>query len=226
MEPNKEKIIKLHVKRTMENLEKNNIGVSYIPSAKDLPALMKKLIPEGSTVASGGSITLAQSGILDLVKNGDYTYIDRADPSLNAQEKHERNLQSFRCDVYLSSANAITERGELYLVDGSNNRVAAVLYGPEKVYIIAGCNKIVSNLEEAANRVKQLAAPANCVRLDKETFCREKGQCVAPSCDDKNLMSVPAGACTKGICSSFLVLGHQLIKERIHVLLVGEDLGY
>ncbi len=226
MDPNKSRIVKLHVKKTMENLEKNNMGVSYIPSAKDLPSLMTSLIPKGSLVGAGGSVSLQESGVLDVVKNGDYRFIDRNDPSLTAEEKHQKNLLGFQADVYLTSANAITERGELYLVDGSNNRVAALLYGPKKVYVIVGYNKIVANVNEAVNRVKQMAAPANCVRLNKETFCVEKGHCIAPSCDDKNLMAVPAGACTTGVCGSFLVVGHQLIKERIHVLIVGDTLGY
>jgi len=226
MEINKERIVKLHVKRTMENLEKNNMGVSYVPSASDLPSLIASLIPKGATVSSGGSTTLQESNVIDLLKHGEFTYIDRNDPSLNAQEKHERNLQGFTSDVYLSGANAVTERGELYFVDGSNNRVAAVLYGPAKVFIVVGYNKIVANVNEAVNRVKQMAAPANCVRLNKETFCLEKGHCVAPFCDDKNLMSIPSGACTTGICSSFVLLGRQMVKERIHVFIVGEELGY
>ena len=226
MNPNKERIIKLQVKKTMENLEKNNMGVSFIPSAKDLPALISSLIPKDSLVGAGGSMTLQESGIIDALKNGDYRFIDRNVPGISAEDKYQKNMEGLQSDVYLSSANAITQRGELYFVDGTNNRLAALLYGPKKVYVVVGYNKIVANVKEAVNRVKQMAAPTNSVRFNKETFCVKHGHCVAPLCDENHLMAIPPGACDEGICSSFLLLGHQSVKERIHVLIVGEELGY
>ena len=96
-------------------------------------------------------------------------------------------------DIYFSSANALTERGEIYVVDGSNNRLGALLWGPEKVYVIVGQNKIVRNLSEAVNRVKRLAAPANAVRLSKDTHCSKTGVCIAPKISEDNLMAIPAG---------------------------------
>lgn len=88
---------------------------------------------------------------------------------------------NFSTDAYFTSANAITENGELYNVDGNSNRIAAIAYGPESVIVVAGYNKIVKNLDEAINRVKSTAAPANTVRLNCKTYCNETGD--APHLD-------------------------------------------
>lgn len=226
MDVNKQKIMRLHVRKAMDNLEKNNYGVSYVPQKEDIVPLFSSLIEKGSVVGASGSVTLSETGLISFVKQHECTFIDRFSPNLTKEELYEKNMQHLHCDIYLASANAITQRGEIYCVDGSNNRLAALLYGPKKVYIIVGHNKIVTNVKEGINRVKQLAAPANATRLDKDTYCVTHGHCVAPLHDDNHLMSIPPHACDKGICSSFLVLGRQGAKERIHVIIVGEDLGY
>ena len=121
--------------------------------------------------------------------------------------------KSFFSDTYLTSTNAITENGELYNVDGYGNRVAAMIYGPKSVIVVAGINKIVKDLDQAVERVKRIAAPANSIRLDKNTPCTKTGYCVDCKKDDR-------------ICCSYTVLGHQKQKNRIKVILVGESLGY
>lgn len=226
MDMNKAKIIRLQVRRAMDNLEKNNYGVSYVPLKEDIVPLFSSLIEKDSVVGASGSVSLQETGLINFVKHHECTFIDRFSPSLTKEELYEQNMKHLSSDIYLASANAITERGEIYCVDGSNNRLAALLYGPKQVYIIVGHNKIVPNLKDAVNRVKHIAAPANATRLDRDTFCVTHGHCVAPLIDDKHLMSIPPNACNNGICSSFLVLGRQSIKERIHVIIVGEDLGY
>ncbi len=226
MDKNKEKIMRLHVRRAMDNLIKNNYGVSYVPLKTDIVPLFSSLIEKGAVVGASGSVSLNETGLIDFVKQFGCTFIDRFSPRLTKEELYEQNMKHLHSDIYLASANAITERGEIYCVDGSNNRLAALLYGPKKVYIIVGHNKIVANVKDGVNRVKHLAAPANATRLDRDTYCVTHGHCVAPFIDEKHLMSIPPHACDNGICSSFLVLGRQAIKERIHVIIVGEDLGY
>ncbi len=226
MDVHKEKIVRLHVKKAMANLEKNNYGVSYVPDREGVVSLLSSLIPEGSVIGSGGSVTLNETGVIELVKNGNYTYLDRYEAGISREESMARTRKHVDADIYLSSANAVTEHGELYCVDGSNNRLAALLFGPKKVYVVVGVNKLVRNLREAALRVKQVAAPANAVRLSKDTHCSLKGACMAPDFSDDNLMVTPPGACPEGICSSYLVLGHQKFAQRIHVIIVGEELGY
>ncbi|MBN2860056.1 MAG: lactate utilization protein [Sphaerochaetaceae bacterium] len=226
MDVHKEKIIRLSIKRTMNNLEKNNFGVSYVPDREGVISLLSSLVPENSVIGAGGSVTLKESGVTDFLRSGKFSYLDRYASALSREEVREVTRAHLASDIYFSSANALTERGEIYVVDGSNNRLGALLWGPAKVYVIVGQNKIVRNLSEAVNRVKTLAAPANAVRLSKDTHCSKTGICIAPKISDENLMAIPAGTCTNGICSSFLVLGHQNIPQRIHVIIVGEDLGY
>ncbi len=226
MDIHKEKIMRLKVHKVMDNLEKNNYGVSYVPRKEDVVTLFSSLIEKGSIVGASGSMTLVETGLIKFVKEHECTFIDRFSPSLTKEELYEQNMKHLSSDIYLASANAITERGEIYCVDGSNNRLAALLYGPKKVYIVVGHNKIVPHLKDAVNRVKQLAAPANSTRLSRDTYCVTHGHCVAPFIDDKHLMSIPPNGCNKGICSSFLVLGRQAAKERIHVIIVAEELGY
>ena len=121
--------------------------------------------------------------------------------------------QAFTCDTYLMSANAITENGELYNVDGNGNRVAALMFGPKSVIVIAGWNKIVPDLEAARQRVRQIAAPANTTRLNTQTPCKVLGSCQDCHSDSR-------------ICCDYTVLGQQRIKGRVKVILVGEELGY
>jgi len=197
----------------MEALSNNNMKPYYVETRDQVVPLLKELIEEGSTVAFGGSQTLDQCAVLPFIRNGSFTVLDRYAPGLTPQELKELYRKSFSADVYLSSINAITEDGWLYAVDGSGNRVAALIYGPEKVIIIAGINKIVENLDEAATRVERIAGPANAMRLNLKTPCVEQGVC--QDCNDDSR-----------ICCSYIALGHQKPKGRISVILVGEGLGY
>ena len=136
---------------------------------------------------------------------------------MDPQEVYRR---TFSADVFLTSANAITEEGELYNVDGNGNRVAALIYGPQRVIVVAGVNKIVRNLQEAISRVKYVAAPANGVRLGTNTPCSHTGRCA--QCEG----GMTAGcASEKRMCCQYVVTGYQRT-DRIRVVLVGEELGY
>lgn len=160
------------------------------------------------------------------LRSGDYRFFDRYEPGLSAKQVRKVFLDSFTADTYLTSANAVTEHGELYCVDGTSNRVAAMLYGPEKVVVIVGWEKIVPDLAAAVVRVKTVAAPANAVRLDCDTYCVKNGRCMSPVCDGRNIMALPAGACENSICCNSVVLSRQRQKGRITVLIVGEETGY
>ena len=145
MDANKQKIITERIKRTISALEKNHIKASYAPTKSD-------------------AVKQAESGVMDLMKSSRYHYIDRS--------KGEKELcQAHNADVFFMSSNAITENGELYNVDGNCNRVSALAHGPKKVVILAGYNKIVPDLSAAIERVKEIAAPANGIRLGVQTPC-------------------------------------------------------
>ncbi|HHW45960.1 MAG TPA: lactate utilization protein [Clostridiales bacterium] len=224
MDANAKKVLDLRVKRTMENLEKNNMKPYFVEKRSDVVPLVKQLLKPGETVAVGGSVTLAETGVLDLLRSGEYNFLDRYRPGLTRPEVEEIFIKSFSADTYISSSNAITENGELYNVDGNSNRVAAILYGPKSVIIVAGCNKIVRTLDDAVMRVKQIAAPANTSRLSCETYCNKAGQCVALA---SNTNGITAGcASADRICCNYVISAKQRQKDRIKVIIIGEPAGY
>ncbi len=212
------------IEKTIRALNKNNIAGIYVPAVADVVPAVQKLLDEGDAVAFGGSMSLYESGVIDHLRSGRYRLLDRDNPALSHEQVQEIQRQSFCADAYLCSANAVTENGEIYNVDGRGNRAAATIYGPKSVIMVVGCNKLVCDLEEAVRRVKKIAAPANAVRLGRDTYCAHKGECMS--------LAVKASGMTDGcnspgrICAQYTVLGWQLQKERIKVLLVGEALGY
>ena len=226
MDAHRNRVRELSIARTIERLRKNNMESAYLPTAQDVVPMVRSILEEGCSIALGGSMTLAEAGVLKLVRSEQYRLIDRYEQGLSTEQMHQRLVAGFSADVFLTSVNAITEHGELYCVDGTSNRVAPLLFGPKRVLVIAGWQKIVPTLQDAVNRVKRIAAPANAMRLEKDTPCVKTGHCIAPYCDERHLMSIPTGACDSGICSNMVVMGHQSRKGRITVLIVGEHLGY
>lgn len=212
------------VNKTLDALRKNNMQAYFCPTAEEVCPLVKTLINKGDTVTHGGSVTLQQTKIPALLSNGDYTYLDRDKPGLTREEIEEIYRKAFFADVYFTSSNAITENGELYNVDGNSNRTAAILYGPKSVIVIAGYNKIVPDINEAIARVKYQAAPQNTVRLDCKTYCAKMGQCVSLNKED----SLLSDGCKSEarICCNYVVSAQQRHKDRIKVIIVGEQLGY
>lgn len=209
------------IRSVMENLEKNRIAVEYLEKKEDVLSRIRELIPAGSIVASGGSSTLNETGVIELLKSGDYTYLDRMAPDLTPEQRQEMAIKGNTADYYLCSSNAITEAGELYNVDGNCNRIAAIAFGPKSVIMVVGINKIVPDLDAAIRRVKTIAAPLNTKRLNCDTYCRTAGVCMGVD-----------GAMTDGchsparICCNYLISAQQRVPNRIRVILVGESLGF
>ena len=209
------------IQKTIEALRKNYIDCTYVAKKEDVIPLLKTILKPGDTVSHGGSETLKECGVRDLVTSGDYNYLDRSVPGLTPEEITEVYRKSFFADVYLTSSNAITEKGELYNVDGNSNRIAAIAYGPSKVVFVAGINKIVPDIAAAIERVKKVAAPKNTKRLSCKTYCEAKGECMGISGD------MCSGCASDGrICCNYLVSAQQRVRGRMHVILVGEELGY
>lgn len=213
----------MNIEKTIKALEKNNMQVYFVADAAEAKAKVLSLIPEGATVANGGSMTLVDTGILDAVKSGSYRYLDRNMQGLSEKEKSMRLGEIMTCDYFLSSSNAITENGELYNVDGTSNRVNALLYGPKNVIIVAGVNKIVPDLASAVRRVKEIAAPKNCSRLNCNTYCFHKGHCV--SLDRGGDMADGCDSDSR-ICCNYTVMASQRLHDRVKIVLVNEKLGY
>lgn len=215
-------IIRLRMEKTKNALENNNMTAYTVKTKEEAADIVRSLLKKGDVIASGGSVTLNQCGITDIIKSPDYIYLDRN--SVAPDKTAEIFRKSFSADVYLCSSNAITENGELYNVDGNSNRVAAIAYGPKSVIIIAGYNKIVRNIEEASNRVKKTAAPANTVRLQCDTYCSKSVECAAFTKESQDITS--GCSSDERICCNFLISAKQRHKGRIKVILVAENLGF
>lgn len=210
----------MDIEKTLNNLKRNNMEPYFLDSKEEVIPLLEKLIGKDDTVAVGGSETLSKLGIIDFLRNN-RNFLDRFAPNLKRDEVMRIFRESFFADAYISSSNAITENGELYNVDGNGNRIAAITFGPKSVIIIAGINKIVKDTDEAIKRVKTIAAPKNCVRLDRNTYCSKNGVCV---CEDGKIGS---GCDSEDrICGTFAVAAKQVIKGRIKVIIVNETIGY
>ena len=209
------------IEKVLENLKKNRMEAHYVASKEQVVPLVKELVEEGAKVAIGGSMTLKETGVADLLKSGYYQFEDRSEPGISLQEKQKRERDAFFADAFFCSANAITENGELVNVDGYANRISAIAFGPQSVIVVAGINKIVEDVDAGIRRVKEIAAPLNTKRLSCDTYCKEKGKCLG-------LDGKMAEGCSspQRICSSYLVCGPQRQENRIKVILVGEELGY
>lgn len=202
------------IANTVEALKKNRMDADYIPTKEDLISRLKELLPEKTTIAVGGSMTLFETGVMDLITSDRYTYIDRDGKDLSTEEEiYRRKREVFLVDYLFTGTNAITEKGQLYNVDGMGSRVAPMSFGPKNVIVIAGFNKIVADLEEASQRVKSIAAPANNLRLNTENPCTKAGTCV--DCKSE-----------RRICSFEVVTEQQFVKDRIKVFILGEEYGY
>jgi len=226
MDKNKRTNREQQVERTIKALKKNNMEAVFIPSMDELLPAVRSLLTAGEKVAVGGSMSLNETGVTELLRSGEYTFLDRNKKGLSPSEVQQVLINSFSVDSYLSSVNAVTEHGELYCADGNSNRVAALLYGPKQVILIVSWDKIVPDLRAAVIRVKNIAAPANAMRLGCDTYCNTHGKCINATVSDDNLMALSAGACEHTICCNYVVFSRQKFAKRIKVLLVGESFGY
>lgn len=200
----------MDLERLRRSCENNRFAFSYVENKEECLALVDSLIHKEDMVSVGGSETLKECGIISYLENRkDIDYLDR----YHCEDPHEIFRKAFYADTYLTSTNAITMQGELYNVDGTGNRVAAMIYGPKKVLVIVGINKIVENMEEAIERVEKIAAIKNNIRLNKDNPCVRVGHCV--HCQQP-----------LRICRAYTKLSYSGELHRIHVIVVNEELGY
>jgi len=213
MDNNLQKIIDLRVEKTIKALEKNCMKGYYVKSEEELFNLIDSLIGNDKLITSGGSMTLNETGVTAYL-NDKYKgiFADRA--ACNSPEEIEEVFRkAYISDTYFASTNAVTENGELYNIDGNGNRVSAMIFGPKQVILVVGTNKIVPDLNAAEERLRKIACPANTVRLNCDTPCKEVGEC-------RNCHS-PAR-----ICCSYVTLAQQRKKDRIKVIFINGNYGY
>ncbi|CAO0824662.1 Lactate utilization protein [Desulfarculales bacterium] len=194
-------------------LKKNRMEGIYLADPAQVVPTVMSLIPHEATVGMGGSMTMMETGVVEALRQGPVWLIDRYESGISPAETMARLKRGLTADVFISGVNAVTEDGELVFVDATCNRVAPVLFGPDKVILIAGCNKIVPNLAYAQRRIRHFVAPTNAKRIGRKTPCALTGQC--EDC-----------ASPERICNATVVIHKQALPERMVVILVGAELGY
>lgn len=196
----------------MEQLKKRNMEGYFFENSVSCVKAITEMMEPGSAISWGGSETIKECGLMDAVKLGNYHLIDRLS-ARTPEESRELYAQAVMADYYLMSTNAITLEGELINIDGFGNRVACLIAGPRNVIVVAGMNKLVTDIASGYGRVKNIASPANVQRLHKNTPCFHTGRCgdcFSPDC----------------ICSQTVITRRSSLPGRIKIFLVAEDLGY
>ena len=196
----------------LKNLRARHFDACYCPNRTSALAAALRLIPQGSLVGWGGARSADQIGLQQALRDGPWRVIDRESMQTDA-EREQAAHDCLSADFFLTGANAVSLTGELVNIDGKGNRVAAIVFGPREIIVIAGMNKVMGDLDSAIARARQVAAPANAQRFDIKTPCAVTGQCA--DCHS------PARVCCTTTIHQF-----QRIKGRIKVLLVGEPLGF
>jgi len=199
----------LLAQKVIKGLESRNMTGYYAASREEAKELALSLIPEGSSVSMGGAMSAHEIGLVQALKEGNYRFIDRD----AYEDKREAMLLAYDADVFLSSTNAMTEDGILINIDGNSNRVSAIAQGPRKVLFIVGMNKVCSDVDGAMKRARNVAATTNAQRFGLSTPCAKTGSCM--NCKSPET-----------ICCQFLITRYSRHKDRIHVILVNDMLGF
>lgn len=208
MDQNYYKRNELLAQKVLKGVESRNMTGYYAADRAEALKIALELIPEGSTVTMGGCMSANEIGLTDAVKTGNYTFLDRA-----AMEPREALLAGYDADVFLTSANAMTEDGVMVNIDGNANRVSYIAQGPKKLLVIVGMNKICDDIDGAMKRARNVAAPVNAQRFNINTPCKKTGSCANCKSPDS-------------ICCQFLITRFSHHPGRIHVILVNDDLGF
>ena len=195
--------------KVIKGLESRNMSGYYAASREEAKQIALSLIDEGASVTMGGAMSAHEIGLVDALKAGNYNFIDRS----AFADKREAMLLAYDADVFLSSANAMTDDGILVNIDGNSNRVSAIAQGPRKVIFIVGMNKVCSDPDAAMKRARNVAAPTNAQRFGLSTPCAKTGKCMDCKSPDT-------------ICCQFLVTRFSHHAGRIHVILVNDFLGF
>ena len=195
--------------KVIKGLASRNMTGYYAKTGEEALRIALSLIPEGSTVTRGGCMSAAQIGLDDALQAGNYTFVDRD----KTEDKRKAALMAYDCDVFIASANAMTEDGVLVNIDGNANRVSAIAFGPRKVIFIVGMNKVTKDVDAAMKRARNEEAPINAQRFGLDTPCAKTGSCMNCKSPDT-------------ICCQFLITRYSKHKDRIHVILVDEQLGF
>jgi len=196
----------------VEILKQKCYDAHYAEDLNEARVKVLEMVPLKASVAIGGSETLGAMGLIDIFRNGDYQFFDRYQ-NIPFEETVEIYRQSMLADFLVTGTNAITRKGELVNEDSSGNRVAGIIFGPRRVIVVAGANKVVNDLDEALKRLKQIA-PMNALRNGHKTPCVETGKCMDCQIQAR-------------VCNSIGIVNHGMkFAGRITVIMVAEEAGF
>ncbi|MCS7281360.1 MAG: lactate utilization protein [Desulfobacterota bacterium] len=204
-----EKLLENTVKKLNENLFK----AAYFSERKSLIGAILDTVPEKATIGIGGSVTVREIGIVEILKERGHIVFDHWQDTLSAEAKAEARRSQLNCDVFITGTNAITQNGELVNMDGVGNRVASMIYAPKHVIVVAGYNKIVKDIPSAIERIKSVAAPMNAKRLNLPLPCTELGYCT--DCKSE-----------RRICRILTIIQRKPAETDISIFLLKEDIGF
>ena len=209
MNENIQKRNELLAEKVMKGLASRNMTGYYAPDKEKAKELALSLIPEGSSIAMGGAMSCHEIGLVEALHSEKYRFLDKeAFP-----DKRSAMLAAYDADVFLSSANGMTEDGIIINIDGNSNRVSAIAQGPKRVIFVVGFNKICADVDSAMKRARGIAAPTNAQRFGLDTPCAKTGACADCKSPDT-------------ICCQFLITRYSRHEGRIHVILVNDNLGF
>jgi L-lactate utilization protein LutB len=196
----------------VKNLRSRHFDAHYCATKEEALEKALSLIPQGATVGWGGTVSAQQIGLLEALHQGNFQTIDR-NLCKTPEERQQAMLRAMTADVFITGANALSLDGQMVNIDGMGNRVAAIIYGPKSVLVIAGMNKVEDTLDAAMNRARTVAAPMNQQRFQGDTPCTKTGTC--GDCKSENC-----------ICNQIVITRHCRPVDRIRFILVGEELGF
>ncbi len=200
-------------KKAVEALKKNHFKACYCRDGKEALEKILELVPQEAVIGVGGSWTVTEMGVVKELEAMGHKILNHGKPGLCPEEKLEIRRGQLTSDVFITGSNAITMDGQLVNVDGFGNRVAAMIFGPGKVIVVAGINKLVSDVEEGLKRIRQVAAPINNKRLNTGNPCTVTGECM--DCQGPGR-----------ICNATVILNKKPSLTDMHVFIVGEELGF
>lgn len=212
MNENREVRNRMLAEKVIKGLQSRNMEGFYAENKEEALKLALELIPTGSSVSWGGSMSIEEIGLKKAIREGDYVVYDR-DAAKSPEERREVEIKTFGCDYFLASSNAVTEDGILVNIDGNSNRVAAIAYGPKHVLMIVGMNKITKDVDAAIYRARNEAATINAQRFPVNTPCKVTGSCANCKSPDT-------------VCCQFLTTRFSKHTGRIKIILVNENLGF
>lgn len=201
------------VGKAISNLQKNNMAGFYVESVQALLSLLSTLLVDGEKIGCGDSVTLEETKVFEYLQNGNFIFNHKHQPNLTSEEKRAIYLNNFNADTFITGTNAITTDGQLFNIDGNGSRVAPMIYGPKQVIVVVGVNKLVDSVEDAVYRTRQIAAPLDAKRLNKNTPCVKLGKCI--NCKHE-----------QRICNDFVLISGQFTKDRIKVIFINGNYGY